>query len=95
MNGEQIIPPITDPIGRNWEQPHRRYIEVDSTHALMSEQTFKGLMEYSSSLPSGKYYGKMWRRCAGRDRWYLGWYCEDSKGDPLYIGIEWREILIV
>lgn len=42
MNGEQIIPPITDPSGQSWKQPHRRYIELDKTHALMSEQTLKG-----------------------------------------------------
>ena len=36
MNGEQIIPPITDPSGQSWKQPHRRYIELDKTHALMS-----------------------------------------------------------
>ena len=43
MNGEQIIPPITDPLGQSWKQPHRRFIELDDTHALMSEQTFKAL----------------------------------------------------
>ena len=48
MNGEQIIPPITDPLGKHWQQPHRRFIELDNTHALMSEQTFKGLKEYST-----------------------------------------------
>lgn len=53
MNGEQIIPPITDPLGKSWQQPHRRFIELDDTHALMSEQTFKGLPEYSMSNPSG------------------------------------------
>lgn len=50
MNGEQIIPPITDSLGAHWKQPHRRYIELDETHALMSEQTFKGLREYSSTF---------------------------------------------
>lgn len=92
MNGEQIIPPITDPLGAHWKQPHRRYIELDETHALMSEQTFKGLMEYSSTFPSGKYYGKMWKARRG-DKWFLAWYCPDK--DPVYIGIEWREILIL
>ena len=56
MNGEQIIPPITDPSGQSWKQPHRRYIELDKTHALMSEQTFKGLPEYSYTIPTGKSY---------------------------------------
>lgn len=61
MNGEQIIPPITDPLGKHWQQPHRRFIELDDTHALMSEQTFKGLKEYSTSIPTGRYEGKMWK----------------------------------
>lgn len=91
MNGEQIIPPITDPLGAYWEQPHRRYIELDETHALMSEQTFKGLMEYSSTLPSGTYDGKMWKAQRG-DKWFLAWYCPDQ--NQAYIGIQWREILI-
>ncbi len=92
MNGEQIIPPITDPLGAHWKQPHRRDIELDETHALMSEQTFKGLMEYSSTFPSGKYDGKMWKARRG-DKWFLAWYYPDK--DPVYIGIEWREILIL
>lgn len=91
MNGEQIIPQITDPLGKNWKQPHRRYIEVDDTHALMSEQTFKGLLEYSCTIPSGKYEGKMWK--ANRSgKWYLAWYGPDL--EPGYLSIEWREILI-
>lgn len=60
MNGEQIIPPITDPLGKHWQQPHRRFIELDDTHALMSEQTFKGLKEYSTSIPTGRYEGLVW-----------------------------------
>ncbi|WP_303024351.1 hypothetical protein [uncultured Parabacteroides sp.] len=51
----------------------------------MSEQTFKGLMEYSSTFP-------MWKARRG-DKWFLAWYYPDK--DPVYIGIEWREILIL
>lgn len=61
MNGEQAIPPITDPLGANWKQPHRRYIELDETHALMSEQTFKGLMEYSCTSHPGNTTGRCGR----------------------------------
>ena len=49
MNGEQIIPPITDPLGKHWQQPHRRFIELDDTYALMSEQTFKGQQQFVST----------------------------------------------
>lgn len=92
MNGELVIPRITDPMGSSWRQPHRRYIEIDNTHALMSEQTFKGLVEYSTSLPSGVYSGKMWRACKG-GIWFLAWYYPSN--DTKYMNIEWREIIIV
>lgn len=45
MNGENIIPKITDKRGMLWKQPHRRYIEIDEEYALMTKQTFEGLKE--------------------------------------------------
>ena len=77
MNGEQIIPPITDPLGKHWQQPHRRFIELDDTHALMSEQTFKGLKEYSTSIPTGRYESKMWKGFI-KGEWYLVWLAPDT-----------------
>ena len=53
MNGENIIPKITDKRGMLWKQPHRRYIEIDKEYALMTKQTFEGLREYSVTIPSG------------------------------------------
>ena len=91
MNGKQIIPPITDPLGAHWKQPHRRYIELDDTHALMSEQTFKGLHEYSLTIPSGRYEGKMWKEFANGE-WYLVWF--DTHEDPNCLRIEKRKVLI-
>ena len=35
MNGEQIIPPITDPLGRSWRQPHRRFIEYQQEYMMV------------------------------------------------------------
>ncbi len=87
-----MIPPITDPLGKHWGQPPRRFIEVDDESALMSEQTFKGLKEYSDTLPSGKYEGKMWRMNA-RGTWYLCWYSKDK--NPKFIIVNRREILIL
>jgi len=92
MNGEQKIPPITDPLGRSWRQPHRRFIELDDTHALMSEQTFKGLAEYSTSIPTGVYDGKMWKGFANGE-WYLVWFAPDK--DPDKARIEKRKILML
>lgn len=54
MNGEDIIPKITDKRGMSWGQPHRRYIEIDEEYALMTKQTFEGLREYSVTIPSGE-----------------------------------------
>lgn len=92
MNGEQIIPPITDPLGIHWQQPHRRFIELDDTHAFMSEQTFKGLKEYSTTIPTGRYEGKMWKGFANGE-WYLVWF--DTDEDPDSLRIEKRKILMV
>lgn len=93
MTAEQIIPPITDPICKScWNQPHRRFIEMDDKSALMSEQTFKGFKEYSHSHPNGTSVGKMWKAQVG-DKWFLRWYDIDT--NPNYILIHQREILIL
>lgn len=92
MTAEQVIPPIIDPRGKCWQQPHRRFIEVDDKYALMSEQTFKALKEYSTTLPSGQYAGKMWKAKIG-DKWYLRWYSDSHR--PECIDINNREILVL
>mgnify|MGYP000010999704 FL=1 len=92
MNGENIIPKITDKRGMSWNQPHRRYIEIDEEYALMTKQTFKGLREYSLTIPSGKYEGKMCKANRG-GTWYLYWYDHDD--NPEMIKIERREILLL
>lgn len=92
MTAEQIIPQITDPRVKNWQQPHRRFIEMDDKSALMSEQTFKALKEYSTSLPSGQYAGKMWKAKV-RGKWYLRWYSDSNCSEC--ININSREILIL
>jgi len=94
-----MIPPITDSLGRYWSQPPHESIEIDATHALMTESTFKQLSEYSSTFPSGVYPGKMWRRHDGlhdpncppeRRRWLLCWYGNDVAGK---CEIFFREVL--
>lgn len=92
MNGENIIPKITDKRGMSWKQPHRRYIEIDEEYALMTKQTFEGLREYSVTIPSGEYEGKMWEANRG-GIWYLYWYDHDD--NPSMIKIERREILLL
>lgn len=71
---------------------HRRYIEIDEEYALMTKQTFEGLREYSVTIPSGEYEGKMWKANRG-GIWYLYWYDHDD--NPSMIKIERREILLL
>lgn len=97
MNGEQVIPVIIDPLGKRWYQPPRRFIEIDDTHALMTEQTFKGLHEYSTRNPSKIYEGKMWKSYSTlTKKWYLKW-CQMVEQPSYHKGccIHSRQILII
>jgi hypothetical protein len=76
-----MIPPITDALGNHWAQPAVADILLTDTHATMSQEAFDNLREYSTSMPSGVYPGKMWKaqpinvhtRTYDGD-WYLRWY---------------------
>jgi hypothetical protein len=65
----------------SWSQPDRKDICVSDDTALMSLKDYKLLLEYSSTIPTGAYPGKMWR-CVDRDHLndgqvfqeYLCWY---------------------
>lgn len=92
------IPPITAPLGRNWDQPNPSDILIDDTHAVMEDADFRSLHEYSSTNPSGVYHGKMWKARARRQPdgefvWFLRWFdiCDE---DPSLCRNEQREILI-
>jgi hypothetical protein len=87
----QSIPPMTDPLSRHWQQPARERVLVDDTHALISAADFEKLLEYTASIPSGKYPGKMWRRREG-DVWLLCWYSECD--DPQLLAINSRKVLV-
>lgn len=69
-----MIPPIEHPLGRHWSQPDPSTILVDDTHAVMTRQQFDELAEYSRSMPSGVYPGKMWKCITRDDVPYLCWY---------------------
>ena len=58
-------PPITHPMGSGWRQPDPSRMAFDETHVVLFERDFFELHEYSTSLPSGVYGGKMWRRHDG------------------------------
>lgn len=86
------IPDMTDPLGQYWEQPSKENILLDETQSVMSERDFAQLYEYSTSIPAGKYVGKMWRaELSGK--WFLLWY--DLDADPNYLSIPHREIILI
>ena len=99
-----IIPPITNAMGKYWRQPSAERILIDDTHALMEQATFAALNHYSCSLPSAVYHGKMWRRhdgvydpafiaSGGKPEWLLMWF--GPSACPSKCSINSRKILLV
>lgn len=101
-----VIPPMTDPLSRYWEQPKTEDILVDDTHAVMTHQTFSELKDYSLTQPTGVYSGKMWKaqrtEVIKRDgemyriwtgKWILCWF--GLHPDPGYVSNNYREILLI
>lgn len=73
-----IIPQITHPLGRHWDQPRDiRDAPMDDTHVLLTPFQVRLLPEYSTSMPSGVYAGKCWKWVQlpkfGNDKWLI-WY---------------------
>lgn len=88
-----MIPAMTDPLGRYWKQPDRSAILLDDVHAVMDEKAFGKLAEYSTSIPSGVYPGKMWKaQCIGGE-WMLRWFGE-VEGRPDLCSNNQRVILL-
>lgn len=88
-----MIPSMTDPLGKYWDQPADiRDAPMDDKHVLLTSEQIAKLCDYSSSYPSGTYYGKCWKR-KGPGFWYLCWY--EHHEDPKKIGIGVRIILSV
>lgn len=87
------IPEMTDPLGRHWKQPRRDQIEIDCNHALMPRSAFDQLLEYSTTIPTGTYPGKMWKANSSSGVWVLRWYGDLIDENTIARGQ--REILIV
>ena len=86
------IPPMTDPLGKHWEQPRDiRHAPMNGTHVLLDRIQFNQLHDYSASIPSGVYDGKCWR-IRYRGVHYLRWY--GPCADPKQCAIEQRIIAI-
>ncbi|MFZ6686617.1 hypothetical protein ACO0K0_02580 [Undibacterium sp. SXout11W] len=95
------IPEVTHQLGKHWEQPQRECILIDDQHALLSRSDFNKLSEYSSTIPSGVYEGKMWKRLDGlfdplckpcNREWLLCWFGFGI--DKGRCSINFRKILI-
>jgi hypothetical protein len=65
--------------------PRSGICTVDDKTAVMDQEYFKELGEYSASLPSGTYIGKRWKRnkvnsphwlCSGCKKEFVGWASE-------------------
>jgi hypothetical protein len=78
ITDKNIIPAMTHPYSSGWRQPKTENILIDDTHAIMSEKDFDQLKDYSMSIPTGVYDGKMWKRLAARG-WLLCWYGPSEK----------------
>lgn len=73
------IPKIINPLGKYWEQPDRSKIILHMKQAIMNQDTFDKLKNYSISTPSGVYEGKMWKSQNLQDgSWWLKWYVNDD-----------------
>ncbi len=89
---KNIVPDMIHHLGKHWQQPNLNNILIDDTHALMSERTLGELHEYSCSIPSGVYEGKMWKALMKyNNNWVLRWY-DHIEGENMMI--ESREIII-
>jgi hypothetical protein len=64
---------------------------------ILSKKEFDNMYEYSTSLPSGTYYGKCWKAKWGAG-WFMGEYVPDPRakigkdGQPDSVKINWRKI---
>jgi len=97
-----VIPPITDSMGKHWRQPDMGEVLIDDTTAILPRLVFDGLAEYSTSQPSGVYPGKCWKRNKLKllpnggyehsDEWWLCWF--GLHPDPKFVSNNYRKILI-
>jgi hypothetical protein len=72
---------MTHRLSRHWEQPNDiRDAPMDDKTVLLTPEQLKGLHEYSTSMPTGVYAGKCWKRIE-RNRTLLVWYGDVTPDD--------------
>lgn len=60
--------------------------------AFVTLQDFNRLAAYNTSMPTGMYPGKVWKRRGAGDRWLLAETVEAD--DPDYVNIVWRDLRV-
>ncbi len=88
------ISPITNPLGKHWEQPAHDEVIIDETHAFMSQSVCDQLKQYDSTNPTGTYEGKMWKRESGGKLWLIFYDVDWKEHDPKMLTINSRRIVI-
>jgi len=95
------LPLMTHPLSGGWDQPSSNRMAIYDDIAIMDRSTLECLHNYSASIPTGVYEGKMWR-CAidsGGSRrhyqgdWQLCWYGPSE--DPKSCSINRRPIRLI
>jgi hypothetical protein len=98
VKGNEVVPPITHPLGNYWKQPNPSDILISDTHARVKPEDIKKLSEYSESIPSGVYNGKMWKMIYN-GKTYLRWYADGKTENQCSIPqreiIEWLDAGII
>lgn len=92
-----VIPEMTHPLSNLWSQPATDKIVLGKETCMMTEAIFNQLKEYSTTIPTGVYSGKMWRRQHKQNEWYLCWYGweeNNEKGEEV-CPVHFRKIDIV
>jgi hypothetical protein len=95
------IPPITDPMGKHWEQPDPSRFVITDERVVMSRSDFDKLHDYSHSQPTGTYPGKCWKR-GGYEKgnpvpvvWWLCWFgAQFEDNGEKFVSNHYREIVI-
>ena len=86
------IPPITNILGKYWNQPNPDDITICGEHAFMTQEVFDKLATYSTSMPSDVYEGKMWKAEKNDKNWYLCWCVNNEVGNKCYV--KYKNIII-
>lgn len=84
--GERVSPSASDEPERLLSQADYNPPDDESHPLQLTQAEFNALLEYSTSLPTGKAIGKRWKR-KQRNGWWIGEYVKDP--DESMVGIVW------